>query len=148
MCIFVFSEFVLVCEKTSVSKLNENNGRRTPSELPICRESDLIMDQLVELTSKGICLGSYQDRGKKLGLWPRVITEAKRCTFWPRPNMPRFQIRGKMSKITGAESPFCTGEYWTCVIYIYRCDFLLWHNVLLIFNIIKKSKLSIDNFHI
>jgi len=67
------------------------------------------MDQLVELTSKGICLGSYQDRGKKLGLWPRVITEAKRYTFWPRPNMPRFQTRGKMSKITGAESPFCTG---------------------------------------
>jgi len=39
------------------------------------------MDQLVELTSKGICLGSYQNRGKKLGLWLRVITEAKRCTF-------------------------------------------------------------------
>jgi len=36
------------------------------------------------------------NQGIKLGLWLQVITEAKMCTFWPRPNMPRFQTRGKM----------------------------------------------------
>jgi len=33
----------------------------------------------------------------------------QKVTFWPRPNMPRFQTRGKMRKITGAKSPYCTG---------------------------------------
>jgi len=53
---------------------------------------------------------SYLTRGRKLGIWLRVITKAKRGTFWPRPNMPRFQTRGKMWKITGAESPYYTRE--------------------------------------
>jgi len=43
--------------------------------------------------------------------WFRVTTEAKRDTFWPHPNMPRFQTRGKMRKITGAKSPYCTGVF-------------------------------------
>jgi len=38
-------------------------------------------------------------------------------TFWPRPNMPRFQTRGKMWKITGAESPYCTSVFRTPSLY-------------------------------
>jgi len=63
---------------------------------------------------------------QKTGSMASGITEAKRCTFWPRPNMPRFQTRGKMWKITGTESPFCTGaDGWgTCGLVI--IESLLW----------------------
>jgi len=69
-----------------------------------------ILPYLTRGRKLGIWHRFWNNRGIKLGICLRVITEAKRVTFWPRPNMPRFQTRGKMWKITRAESPYYTGE--------------------------------------
>jgi len=55
-----------------------------------------------------IGFGSILTRGRNGTLWLRLTTEAKRGAFWPRPNMPRFQTRGKMRKITRAKSLYCS----------------------------------------
>jgi len=108
-----------------------------------------ITENLFFKKSRGICLGSYQDRSKKLtyGLgynhnrgqkarenlnkkklspMASVLTDPRQKDVYMapvskqprhktgsmasgdnRPNMPRFQTRDKMWKITGAESPYC-----------------------------------------
>jgi len=50
------------------------------------------------------------DPRQKRGYMVSGNNQGQKGTFWPHPNMPQFQIRGKMRKITGAKSPYYTGD--------------------------------------
>jgi len=60
-------------------ELQVKDVMRNQDDLPICRESDFIMDQLVELTSKGCkCLLVIDDRYRLIG----TFTDGDlRCTL-------------------------------------------------------------------
>jgi len=49
-----------------------------------------------------------RERARKVPPMASVDTRGQNPPFFPHPNMPRFWNRGRISKTTGAKSPYCT----------------------------------------
>ena len=65
---FQFHDLIVRVGWTKFSMLQVKDVMKKQEELPVCKEGDLIMDQLVELTSKGCgCLLVIDDQYHLIG---------------------------------------------------------------------------------